>query len=153
MCRSVSISRICRVKKFQNPTVHAYRSYRKEFASATVSKEKDLQKLKSKPLLDEKETEEQMETGRAHQFLQDRRVIEKPEAVTRHSEESQRRIALTCISQTYTVPFFPWIVEGTSFAWGGWPLLSRVVFRQARGQKRISICHSEQTAEKSMEED
>ena len=27
MCRSVGISRICRLKKFQNPTVHAYRSY------------------------------------------------------------------------------------------------------------------------------
>ena len=34
MCRSVGISRICRLKKFQNPTVHAYRSYRKESAYA-----------------------------------------------------------------------------------------------------------------------
>ena len=36
--RSVGISRICRVREFQNPTVHAYRSYRKESAYA-VSKE------------------------------------------------------------------------------------------------------------------
>ena len=46
-----------------------------------------------------------METGRAHQSLPDRREIEKPEAVTRHSEESQRRIARTCISQTPCLSF------------------------------------------------
>ena len=98
-------------KKFQNSTVHANQSYCKESAY-TVSEEKDLQKLKSKSPHDEKETEEHVEAGRAHQSLRGRRAIEKPEAVTRRSEESQRRIilALTWISQTYTVPFFPWIV-------------------------------------------
>ena len=41
-----------------------------------------------------------MEVGRAHQSLQDLRpAIKKPEAVSRHSEESQRRIARTCVSQ------------------------------------------------------
>ena len=52
-------------KKFRNPTVHAYRSYRKESVHA-ASKEKgppELQKLKRKPPHDEKENEEQMETG------------------------------------------------------------------------------------------
>ena len=95
-------------KKFRNPTVHAYQSYRKESVHA-ASKEKgplEVQKLKSKPPHDEKESEEQMETGRAHQSLRDRRAIEKPEAVARHSEESQRRIART-LYFTDAVPFFP----------------------------------------------
>ena len=39
MGQSVGISRTCRVKQFQNPTVHAYRSHRKESAY-DVSKEK-----------------------------------------------------------------------------------------------------------------
>ena len=91
ICRSVGISRICRLKKFQNPTLHAYRSYRKESAYA-VSEEIDLQK-RSNPPHHENKNEERMETLRAHQSesLRDRRAIEKPEAVTRHSEESQRR--------------------------------------------------------------
>ena len=70
-------------------------SYRKESAYA-VSKEKDTWKLKSKPPHNEKENEEQIEIGRAHQSLQDRQAIEKPGAVTLHSEESQRRKAGTC---------------------------------------------------------
>ena len=116
-----------------------------------------------------------MKTGRAHQSLRDSRAIEKPEAVTCHSEESQR----TNLCFTDSVPFFPWIVEGTSFASGGWSLLSKVVFRRTRDQKLMSIqsnsfyffseedknwqldqtkkrntAHlSEKTAEKSMEED
>ena len=45
-----------------------------------------------------------METGRAHQSLPDRQEIEKPEAVTRHSEESQHEL-LTCISQTPCLSF------------------------------------------------
>ena len=57
---------VCRVKKVQNSTVHANQSYRKESAY-TVSEEKDLQKLKSKSPHDEKETEEHVEAGRAHQ--------------------------------------------------------------------------------------
>ena len=117
MCLFVGISRICRLKKFQNPTVHAYRSYRKESAYA-VSEEIDLQK-RSNPPHHENKNEEQMETWRAHQSesLRDRRAIEKPEAVTRHSEESQRR-KNAHVYFTETVPLFPWVVEGTSFAWG-----------------------------------
>ena len=105
MCRSVGISRICRLKKFQNPTVHAYRSYRKESAYA-VSEEIDLQK-RSNPPHHENENDEQMETWRVHQSesLRDRRAIEKPEAVTRHSEESQRRKTRTCISQKPCLSF------------------------------------------------
>ena len=95
---SVGISRNCRVKEFQNPTVHPYRSYQKESAYA-VSKAKDLLKLKRE------KNEEQVETRRAHQSLRDRRAIEKPAAVTRHSEESQWRIAQTCISQTPCASF------------------------------------------------
>ena len=53
MGRSVGASRICWEKKFQNPTVNAYRSYRKESAYA-VSKEQDILKPKSKPPHDEK---------------------------------------------------------------------------------------------------
>ena len=98
MGRSAGNLTICRVKAFQNPTVHEYRSHHKE-SGYTVIKEKDLQKLKSKPPHYEKENEEQMETGMAHQSLRDRRAIEKSETVTRHSEELQRRIARTCISQ------------------------------------------------------
>ena len=96
---------------------------------------KDLRN-KSKPTHDEKENEEQMETGRIHQSFLDRRAIEKPEAVTRHSEESQRRIARTCIFID-NVPFFPWIVQGTAFAWGRWPFLSKVVLRRTRDQKHM----------------
>ena len=105
MCRSVGISRICRLKKFQNPTVHAYRSYRKESAYA-VTEEIDLQKW-SNPPHHENKNEEQMKTWRAHQSesLRDRRANEKTEVVTRHSEESQRRKTRTCISQKPCLSF------------------------------------------------
>ena len=104
MGRSVGISRVCRVKSFE--IQQSTRIDRKESVHA-ASKEKgppELQKLKSKPPHDEKENEEQIETGRANQSLRDKRAIEKPEAVTRHSEESQRSTNVCCID---AVPFFP----------------------------------------------
>ena len=102
------------MKQFQNPRVHVYQSYHKESAYA-VNKEKDVQKLTSKPSHDEKETEEQVETGRVHHSLRDRRGIEKPEAVTRQSEITAENS--TNVYFTDTVPYFPGIVDGTSFPW------------------------------------
>ena len=136
ICRSVGISRICRLKKFQNPTVHGYRSYCKESAYA-VSEEIELQK-QSNPPHHENKNEEQMETWRAHQSksLRDRRAIEKPEAVIRHSEESQRRKRARVFHRT--MPLFPWVVEGTSFAWG------------LKKKHSAAICHSEKTPEKGI---
>ena len=42
---------------------------------------------------------------------------------------------------TNAMPFFPWIVEGTAFAWGGWPLLA---FRRLcwDGQETRNVCIS-----------
>ena len=92
MGRSVGNSRVCPVKSFEIPqSTRIDRIARNPYTLPV--KKKDLGKLKRKPPHDEKENEEQMETGRAHQSLPDRREIEKPEAVTRHSDESQRRIA------------------------------------------------------------
>ena len=71
-----------------------------------------------------------------HESLRDRRAIQKPEAVTRHSEESQRRKTRTFITET--VPLFPWVVEGTSFAWG------------LKNKNSAAICHSEKTPEKGI---
>ena len=98
---SVSISRICRVKEFQNPTVHTYRSYRKEFAYAIS-----------------KEAEEQAAARRERKWGADgdwnctpvpsRRASDREikSRYPRHSlEESQRRLERTGISRTPCLSF------------------------------------------------
>ena len=116
MCRSqCRCSRICRLKKFQNATVHAYRSYRKESAYA-VSEEIDLQK-RSNPPHHENKNEEQMETWRAHQsaWVPSRQAGD-PE--TRSSYPSLWGVTEEKNAHAYfteTVPLFPGVVEGTSF--------------------------------------
>ena len=175
--RCVGILRVCRVKQFQNPTVHVYQSYHKESAYA-VRKEKDAQKLTSKPPHDEKETEEQVETGRAHS-LRDRRVIENQKQLP-VSLRSQRRIARMCISQTPCLSFRElstehhflgaddrsfrrWCSDGqetrnvclsnqTLSISSPTKIRTDSWFRRKKHVHSAAICHCEKTAEKSMEE-
>ena len=107
MGRSVGNSRVCRVKSFEiQQSTRIDRIARNPYTLPVKKKgPPELQKLKRKPPHDEKENEEQMETGRAHQSLPDRREIEKPEAVTRHSEEIQQSTRIDCIARNpYTLP-------------------------------------------------
>ena len=138
MCRSVGISRICRLKKFQNPTVHAYRSYRKESAYA-VSEEIDLQK-RSNPPHHENENDEQIDGD-----------LESTSVWVPSRQAGDRETRSSCPSlwgvteeknahvyYTETVPLFPWAVEGTSFAWG------------LKKKHSAAICHSKKTPEKGI---
>ena len=104
ICRSVGISRICRLKKFQNPTVHAYRSYRKESAYA-VSEEIGLQK-RSNPHHENKNEERDgvlkgTSVGVPSRQAGDRETRSSYPSLWRVTEEKTR----TCISQKPCLSF------------------------------------------------
>ena len=109
MRRSVGlcdISRIYRVKKFQNPTVHAYRSYRKESAYA-VSEEKDLQKRSKKLLHHEKKKKRGADGDWESTSVPSRQAGDRE---SRSSDPSLRGVTKeknTDVYFTETVHFFP----------------------------------------------
>ena len=104
-----------------------------------VSEEIDLQK-RSNPPHHENKNEEQMETWRAHQsaWVPSRQAGD-PE--TRSSYPSLWGVTEEKNAHAYfteTVPLFPGVVEGTSFAWG------------LKNKHSAAICHAEKTPEKGI---
>ena len=114
MGRSVGISRVCRVKSFEiQQSTRIDRIGRNPYTLPV--KKKDLQNYRSwraSRRTTRKKTRSRWRLGEhTSPFETCRRAIEKPEAVTCHSEESQRRGARTCISQTPCLSFHAWCSE------------------------------------------
>ena len=136
--RSVGNSRVCRVKSFEiQQSTRIDRIARNPYTLPV--KKKDLRNYRSwrgSRRTTRKKTRSKLNGDWESTPVPSRQAGDRE---TRSSYPSLWGVTAENSTKVYftnAVPFFPWIVEGTAFAWGGWPLLLKVVLRRTKDQKR-----------------